>query len=285
MFEYFPEVKGFRLVRKEDNVVIYERFYENLRHFLPLKNKTTGEIERCVIRIEVGEEKDGKRSLGISLFRHFPAGTDYGNHNISNPNMKKGFSPIDFASSDKYFINEWTGEFLKFKKNIGLERLLNQLYSAHIRQTKKFKGLMSRLLGRIVGQYQNIINAAIRTIEFFMKYACGKIFANVTVRQEFLLEAFSKDQIKIRDESPIKFTQGYECSKTVAFVSSLILIGIAYLNRDNIVKVPAIAIFLAIPVWIVVLFTLDIIMPNICLLLINILIRARDSQVISKIWI
>ena len=269
---HFPEFEGFRIAKQTNNRIIYEKYYDNLKNFIPRKNETTNEIERCTIIIEAHELKNNLRKLAIRVKRCFPSGTDYDNNKIVNYNIKLNLIPLDFDYFDKFFLNEKNGELFKKNHKIKIDTLLNKLYQFHIRPSKRILGIIIRTKLKLSHYVFNIIQLSIKGLEFVMRFACGKYMMKENTAQEAYLETLNRNQIKIVESKSIELPTGWECSKNVAFVSSLLIFLLFYLFWNSIKASPVIAIIL-IPAWIIILYSLDIILPTILLLFINGLIK------------
>lgn len=280
----FTEVKGFQIAYRNDERIVYERFYENLKTYSPRKNETTNEYERCIIVFNIFESRNGLRELVVNVKKYFPSGTDYGNNIIIDYNKRPNHIPIDYDCYNEFFFSEKEGAILKGKRKIKINNLLNKLFSAHIRPTKNIIGLLLRTKLKLIRYLFNFIQVTIKVVEFIMRFACGKYLHKEDTIQELYLETMKKEQIKIVEGNSIKIAHGYECSKNVAFLSSLLIIIVAFIFWDKI-KTNATVGILLIPTWIVILYFLDIILPLILLVFINCLIKFRELNIFGKIRI
>jgi hypothetical protein len=141
--------------------------------------------------------------------------------------------------------------------------------------------LASRTIQMVQRNLTEIASVFIRVLEIKMRILSGKRIESKNPRQSFYLEKFMAEQIKIVGV-PIKFAYGYECSKTAAFVSSLVILVVAWMYLSEIQN-NAFIVFLLIPVWIVILFVLDEILPFLCLHLINGILLLRDSNIWGRV--
>ncbi|GAB6283588.1 MAG: hypothetical protein STSR0008_23700 [Ignavibacterium sp.] len=285
IIKYFYDADGFKFSKQYDNKIVLEKYYDNLKNFSPLFNETTNELERCIVIFELQELNNNLRHIAIKITRHFPSGTDFGHNQISNNNNKSNYEPLEIFSINEFYLDETNGQFFHHKKIISFNKLLSRLYRAHIRPTKIIAGLLIRTKQKLIKYKFDGIQKTIGLIEKIMKYILGLSLKDEDSFQEIFLKPIKREQIKIVEDRRMKIPYGFECSRNEAVLSSLFLIILAILFNKVILTNSTLVIIIVVPVWVVLLFIIQQVMPILFLLVINSLIRIRDWRIFNSIRI
>lgn len=285
IIKYFYDADGFKFAKQYDDRIVLEKYYDNLKNFSPLFNETTNEVERCIVIFELQELKNNIRHIAIKITRHFPSGTDFGQNQISNHNNKSNCEPLEIFAFNEFYLDESNGQFYYHKNKISFNKLLNRLYRAHIRPTKTLAGLWTRTKQKLIKYKFDGIQKTIGLIGKIMKHILGLSLKDEGSFQNIFLGPIKREQIKIVEDRRMKIPYGFECSRNEAVLSSLFLITLAVLFNKVILTNSTLAVIIAVPVWVVLLFLIQQVMPILFLLVINSLIRIRDWRIFTSIRI
>ncbi len=137
-------ISNFKKVRQYDDfTVAYEHMYEPKDGYAPSHNITKNELERCVIRLEVNQDKKGKYGnvVSASIFKCFPSGIDIERDNLF---LGSRITPSHLISLDEIELNLGSKKYFLHGVESGLEEIFRRLLKVHLLQVSKIRGILIR---------------------------------------------------------------------------------------------------------------------------------------------
>lgn len=283
---------GFSIKRKyPDNIRYKSAIYENGEHdnvatlwvtyTHPEESRKNSSINKVPI---------GVRVANMSLYRskHF----DYDYDDQASPtedSVKKSLStpkPIELEYPNEYFYDHEHSSFIDNKGTeiTGLE-ILNKVFNDHCDTVHWFKGLRIRLKLLAQSRSQGLISALVTFLSFILKKGFGRTLEE-SDSISALFHGYKIDNFKKLSEDSLNVF-GYKAAKSVIVLFSAVIIVSAYfiyssgatggylgfVGKSN---------FLSVIHALFILWSLDVVVPNIIFWLINGLIKARTFIAFMK---